>query len=175
MSYYTGRGDYYSGKGDPGFLSTLGSIVGTVGSVVGSVVPGVSGITSVASKLLGSTSSTRSTSATGMQLAGGSIPAIPTPGVGGAIARALPGGSSGYQCGTGNPCESGYHLNKGGPNPKTKCVRNRRTNYTNPKALSRAAKRLDGFVGIARSAMKSTNYKVVSKSYKQNWRKPLKK
>jgi hypothetical protein len=54
-------------------------------------------------------------------------------------------------------------------------VRNRRTNYTNPRALSRAAKRLDGFVGVARKALKTTNYKVVNKSYKQNWRKPLKR
>lgn len=171
MSYYTGRGDYYSGKGDPGFLSTLGGIIGTVGSVVGTVVPGVSTATSIAAKALGAGSSTKVNSA-GISLAGTNVPAIPTPGISGMLQRALPGGQSGYQCGAGNPCGSGYHLDK---TKHEKCVRNRRTNYTNPRALARAAKRMDGFVGVARKALKTTNYKVVAKSFRANYRKPLKR
>lgn len=37
-------------------------------------------------------------------------------------------------------------------------------NYGNVKALKRADRRIDGFVKVARSALKHTNYKVVSKS-----------
>lgn len=171
MSYYTGRGDYYSGKGDPGFASILGGIIGTAGKIASAVVPGIGTVvnagTSAVSKAL--TGTTRpSLPAVPVP----SIPAQPVPGLTGIAQRMVPGGASGYQCGGGNPCESGYHLDK---TDHVKCVRNRRTNYANPRALSRATKRLDGFVTIARKAMKSTNYKVVSKSYKQNWRKPLKR
>lgn len=173
MSYYTGMGDYYSGKGDPGFASILGGIVGTVGKVAGSILPGGGAITTATkaiSTALSGGSSTKSLRGTS------NVPTIQqptrTPGIVGTMQRLIPGGASGYQCGGGNPCGSGYHLDK---TTKSKCVRNRRTNYTNPAALSRAAKRLDGFVGVARKALKTTNYKVVSKSFKQNWRKPLKR
>jgi len=169
VSYYTGRGDYYSGKGDPGFASILGKVIGGVGKVASAVLPGVGGaigsVASAASKALGGTKSVK-------QLRGAeAAPAIPTPGVRGQLERFLPGGASGYQC-AASPCAPGWHLDK---TKQEKCVRNRKTNYANPRALSRATKRLDGFVTVARRAMKSTNYKVVSKSYKQNWRKPLKR
>jgi hypothetical protein len=95
----------------------------------------------------------------------------PVPGLTGSMQRLIPGGATGYTCGSGS-CPTGYHLDK---TTRTKCVRNRKVNYANPRALSRAAKRMDGFVGVARKALKATNYKVVSKSYKQNWRKPLKR
>jgi len=171
MSYYTGRGDYYSGKGDPGFASILGGILGTAGKVASAVLPGVGSAinvaTSVASKALSGGGSTTKTS-----LNVPSVPAIPTPGLTGLAQRLVPGGASGYSCGGGNPCESGYHLDK---TNHEKCVRNRRTNYTNPRALARAAKRMDGFVGVARKALKTTNYKVVAKSFRANYRKPLKR
>lgn len=41
--------------------------------------------------------------------------------------------------------------------------RRRRMNYGNTKALTRASRRVDGFVGVARKALKHTGYKVVSK------------
>ncbi len=170
MSYYSGTGDYYSGKGDPGFFSTLGNIIGGAGKIASAAIPGVGGIvragTSAIQKVMGGGSPT------GLRLptAPPSIPASRTPGVTGFVQRAVPGGASGYQCGAG--CGTGYHLDK---TTKTRCVRNRKTNYTNPRALSRAAKRMDGFVSVAKKALKSTNYKVVNKSYKQNYRKPLKR
>lgn len=174
MSYYTGRGDYYSGKGDPGILSSIGSVF----SVAGKVLPGPLGTAaSGIGKVLGRSTSTATSQIAASRAAISRVssvprlPAIPQPGIGGAVARFLPGGSSGYVAG-GSPCGTGYHLDK---THATKCVRNRRTNYANPAALARAARRLDGFVGVARKAMKSTNYKVVSKSYKQNWRKPTKR
>lgn len=43
-------------------------------------------------------------------------------------------------------------------------TKRRRMNYGNVKALRRADRRIDGFVKVARSALKHTNYKVVSKS-----------
>lgn len=160
MSYYTGRGDYYSGKGDPGLLSVVGKVAGVV-----SKLPGPLGfVGSTVQKLTGSSSS-KSTQLT----IPGRVPAIPTPGLGGYVQRAIPGGQSGYM---GASCTAGYHLDK---TTRSKCVRNRSMNYTNPRALARSAKRLDGFVGVARKALKSTNYKVVTKSYKQGYRKPAKR
>jgi len=43
-------------------------------------------------------------------------------------------------------------------------ARRRRINYANPKALRRATRRTEGFVRLAKSAMKDTGWKVVSKS-----------
>lgn len=169
MSYYTGVGDYYSGKGDPGLFSSIGKIMGSVGSIL----PGPFGAAAkIGSRLLGAGSQPKArTQPTRPTL---QVPS-PVPGIRGVTQRFIPGGASGYQCPSGSTrgdCESGYHLDK---TTRSKCVRNRKVNYTNPRALSRASKRLDGFVTVARRALKSTGYKVVSKSYKQNWRKPLKK
>lgn len=163
MSYYTGRGDYYSGKGDPGIFSTLGSIVGTVGKIASNPIGYVS-------SAIAKASSPRTATVAASSLTSGLRLPTPVPGIQGTIQRAIPGGQSGYTCGSG--CAPGYHLDK---TKGVKCVRNRKVNYTNPRALSRAAKRMDGFVTVARKALKSTNYKVVAKSYKANYRKPLKR
>jgi len=177
MSYYTGKGDYYSGKGD--FGSILGGILGTAGKVVSAAIPGVGGLIGAGASALGNVLS-GSGSVT--------IPTIPrsTPTVprstGLGVALPFATGTQVQTSSCGGQCTPGYHLNKtdhynrqGFVPAKSTCVRNRKTNYTNPRALARSAKRLDGFVAVARKAMKSTNYKVVSKSYKQNWRKPLKR
>lgn len=42
--------------------------------------------------------------------------------------------------------------------------RRRKMNYANGKALTRANRRVDGFVKLARKSLKHTNYKIVSKS-----------
>lgn len=42
--------------------------------------------------------------------------------------------------------------------------RSRRMNAANPKALRRAIRRTDGFVKLAKSALKNTGFKIVSKS-----------
>lgn len=166
MSYYTGVGDYYSGKGDPGLFGSIGSVIGKVGGLVGSILPGPIGAgAKLASKLFTGTKST----------ARAPRAPTPTPGMRGILERAVPGGRTGYECGSSNGCSPGYHLNKGGENPKTYCVKNRKTNYANPKALSRAADRMDGFVSIARKGLKHTPYKIVNKNYRSNWRKPTKK
>ena len=77
------------------------------------------------------------------------LPALPRPGIGGAIQRALPGGQSGFVS-QGKP-PGGYHLNKssywlkdGTYVPKgTRWVKNRRRDPLNPKALRRAISRVD--------------------------------
>lgn len=173
MSYYTGRGDYYSGKGD--FGSIFGSIVKGIGTVAGAAIPGVGGLISSGARLVGNaisgTSSQQQTTTNSIGVALPFGPSIPQ----------MSGGGGGGSCGSGQ-CNSGYHLNKtdhynrqGFVPARSTCVRNRKTNYTNPRALARAAKRMDGFVGVARKALKSTNYKVVAKSFRANYRKPLKR
>ena len=176
MTYYTGMGDYYSGKGDPGLFSALGSLGRGITGFAGKFLPGPAGaIAKVAHRALGGRPTTGTRPVPGPRMpvsmtpvtGGLPIPRIPSFGPQVPSAPAAMGGAC-----ASNGCAPGYHLDK---TEGVKCVRNRRTNYTNPRALSRAAKRLDGFVGVARKALKTTNYKVVSKSYKQNWRKPLKK
>lgn len=54
-------------------------------------------------------------------------------------------------------CPTGYHLAKDGSG---RCVRNRRMNPANPKALRRAMRRTDGFVKLAKRALKGTGYAV---------------
>jgi len=91
------------------------------------------------------------------------IPIQDVPGVRGVLERALPGGATGRSVtipglpiatGTamvrgGNPCLSGFHLNKtsymtrgGFVEAFTKCVRNRRRNLSNGRANSRAMSRM---------------------------------
>ena len=90
---------------------------------------------------------------------------IPTPGVGGAIERFVPGGNTGFQ--PGGQAPSGFHLNKtsyflkdGTFVPKgTKWVKNRRRNPLNPKAASRAISRLES----AKKATKRINRVTIRK------------
>ncbi len=64
----------------------------------------------------------------------------PLPGVIAAGQRLFPGGATGF------------------------APRRRRMNVGNAKALRRAIRRTDGFVKLARSALKNTGFKIVSKS-----------
>jgi len=94
----------------------------------------------------------------------------PVPGGGGRIPIPIPipfpSGlfNGGTGCGPTNPCCRGEHLNKSmdcAGNPAgTKCVRNRRMNPLNPRALRRATRRLKGF----ESAVKNTRKQLRSLS-----------
>lgn len=76
---------------------------------------------------------------------GRAIPQIrPKPGFRGAVERTLPGGATGFEI-------------NGGP-------RRRRMNVGNTRALRRAIRRTDGFVRLAKVALKNTGFKIVSKS-----------
>lgn len=78
---------------------------------------------------------------------------VPTPGVVGAIQRTLPGGFTGTQVATiqNGACPPKFRLNKTSYTLKdgtfvpagTRCVRKRRMNPTNPKAMSRSIQRID--------------------------------
>ncbi len=86
-----------------------------------------------------------------------SMPVLPVPGVRAAAQRFFPGGATGLETrgeavGTKLACPSGYRPNKSDYFLKdgtyveagTRCVKNRRRNPMNPRALSRAIARIDG-------------------------------
>jgi hypothetical protein len=162
MPYYGDyyRGDYY--RGDPGILGFIGKAVGTIGRIGAELLPGPVG--TVARKV---------TSA--LPRFGPAQPSAPPMIVPPAVAPmpALPrqtGTAMVPMAAAGGACQvRGYHPNKAysyakGMPPGSYCVKNRKTNYGNVRALRRADRRIDGFVRIARSALKHTNYKVVSRS-----------
>lgn len=84
-----------------------------------------------------------------------SVPVTRTPGLKGALQRLVPGGATGFevttQAGPSVACPPGFHPNKtsyflkdGTFVPEgTRCVRNRRRNPMNPRALSRAISRVE--------------------------------
>lgn len=147
-------GDYktYGYAGDPGFLSGLWRVVkkvarpiigGLIGGPVGAVIGGAV--------------------ATGTAPRPPAMPTPPPGTVGGAVS--FPGGVtvSGAMvpgapgAGVAGACPSGYHQAKDGSG---RWVRNRRMNVANPKALRKAIRRTDGFVKLAKRALKGTGFAV---------------
>lgn len=139
MSYYTGQGDYYSGKGDPGLFGFLGKAVGTLARVGASAVPGPVGIAArgITSKLpsFGRTTPVQAT-----------MPRVTPPRITRAFTSSAPAPV------TVNPVTGQVQRKR------------KRMNVANPKALRRAIRREQGFVKLARRALKGTSYSVVSKS-----------
>lgn len=147
-------GDYktYGYAGDPGFLSSLWKgikkiarpvIGGLIGGPVGAVIGGATA-TATAPRVT-------------------PLPQPPAGTIGGAVSfpggvtvsgAMVPGGPGGVPAGM---CPSGYHLAKDGSG---RLVRNRRMNVANPKALRKAIRRTDGFVKLAKRALKGTGYAV---------------
>ena len=143
-------------QGDPGLFSFLGKAVRGVTGIVSKLgIPLVSGAAGIASQFLGGAGA-----GPGMSPMGGGFkgfaPAgmplmqagqqIPTPGVVGAMQRFVPGGATGLQgCPSGyGPNKSGYWLKSGQyVEPGTACVRKRRMNPLNPRALSRSMRRIE--------------------------------
>lgn len=76
---------------------------------------------------------------------------------GGAV-RGFGGGGAGRAFGPApmmamnGACPSGFHLDK---ETGTTCVRNRRTNFANPRALNRAIRRVEGFGRLVQRSKKS--------------------
>lgn len=168
MPYYGQyRGDYKTygyAQGDPGFLSSLwkgvkkiaapvigGLIGGPVGAALGSGIGGVGTPPIVAQskptprlQIQASPFHVRATSYG---------PTVPPPPGGVMMGRtAIPAVAAQAGC-----APSGYHLAKDGSG---RFVRNRRMNPANPKALRRAIRRTDGFVKLAKRALKGTGYAV---------------
>lgn len=148
--YYMGdyyRGDYY--RGDPGFFGSLfkgigkiaGALIGRtpVGMAVGAIAGGL--------KMTQPGTMPAPTSAGGGLSLPGPFRVHPT--------RILPGGKP-FVTREGGACQPGFHLNKGGPNPGSYCVRNRSMNPANPKALRRAIRRERGFVVLAKRVLRGT-------------------
>jgi len=172
MSYYMGdyyQGDYY--RGDPGLFSFVGKALGGIAKVGVGLVKGFAGIPSAPQVPLSLTSvptfqlPTQLPTPPRIDVPQGTPGATPTPGIGGVLSRILPGGMSGYSLGAGCTIK-GTHNNRstyvtrgGGTSrwpqsvqvhPKgTECVKNRRMNVANPRALRRALRRAYGFEKLA--------------------------
>lgn len=143
--------------GDPGLFGFLGKVAkGVVGGAVGLATGGLSGaISGAVSPFVGVRPSAMQTvplalpPGPGFAAGGGGGVAIqPVPGVGGAVQRLLPGGASGFQA---VACPKGFHANKAAyflrdgtfVDVGMRCVKNRRRNPLNPRALRRAVGRVD--------------------------------
>lgn len=134
MSYY--QGDYY--QGDP-FLGGLVRTVGRVATgVIGTVVPGPVG--TAIGRIGGSIFTRRAPQPRTLQPVSPAMPMMPR-----------------YQ-----PPRAAQPVAIG-PDGMPKKKR-RRMNVTNDKALRRAVRRTDGFVKLAKRALRGTGYSVVSKS-----------
>jgi len=166
-------GDYktYGYAGDPGFLSSLWGVVkkvgkvalgGMIGGPIGAVVAGTAGSIakpapqafSLPGIVGGQVTFPGGTSVgmgyqpgTAMVPGQGRLPPFTATGAG-----VIPGGGRG-----GTMIPVGFHLDK---KTGTYLVRNRRMNVANPRALRRAMRRTDGFVKLAKRALKGTGYAV---------------
>jgi len=131
--YYRGRGDYYRGRGDiGGFLKRVGR--GALGFVTGGVPGAIGGF-------IGGQSARpppRQTRIDFQSPIGGGFEFERTTG-----AR----GSASLDLSSNGACPRGFHPAKDGSG---KCVRNRRMNVGNSRALMRAVRRQEGFVSLAK-------------------------
>ena len=148
--YY--RGDYY--RGDPGIFGSIWKGIKTVAGVGLDVAGAVNPAVGIARRAF--------TGLTG----GGTRPVQPppptmVPPTMGPTGKPPPVGTSGGMPTYGAPAAPVY--DKMGQLIGYRKKR-RSMNYGNVKALRRADRRMSGFVKTARSALKHTNYKVVSKS-----------
>ena len=158
MSYYSrpmgdyGTGGYGSGVGDPGLFSLIGKLIKPIWKIAKPFILGP--VAQVATGVV-----------VGTQLATRPPAAPPVPG-----AAAFPGGGlipaagqfvggavAGYQAAApaAGTCQAGYHLRKDKRLPP-KCVRNRRMNIANPRALRRGMRRVKGFEKLARRTISFT-------------------
>jgi len=140
------RGDYLSSyRGDPGLFGFLKKTIGAGLGLVGKLgIPGISGIAGLAGGLIGGRRAAPAISRmAGLQFAGGGPPGVrrgaKIPGIVAAGQRFFPGGETGYM------------------------PRRRRMNVGNVKALRRAMRRQEGFVKLARRALKGSKYTITTR------------
>lgn len=142
MSYY--MGDFYP-RGDPGIGSFLGGLVKTA---VG-FVPGVGPI---ASKVLTRLTEHAKPAAGAITAAAGTVkgaivkhPVLSAAAGAGAVGMTM-GAVAERMMGPGGACPRGHHISKSKHAKHFgQCVRNRRMNAANPRALRRAVRRLHSF------------------------------
>ena len=132
------RGDYLGGRrGDPGLFGFLGKVAKGALGVVGKLgIPGISGAAGLASGFIGGRQYPVSRAAPGPAGFG----QMPVPGLRGFGQRLVPGGATGYMT-----------------------PRRRRMNVGNVKALRRAMRRQEGFVRLARRALKGSKYTITTR------------
>lgn len=158
MPYYRRpMGDYRTGgygypQGDPGLLGFIGKAVKGIWKyakpVIGAAIGGP-----VGAAILG----TGAGVAIGTSLVTTPGPPPPTsmPGVGMIVAQAAGAAAAGFvgARAVGGVCASGWHPAKDGSG---RCVRNRRMNIANPRALRRSMRRVKGFEKLARRTISFT-------------------
>lgn len=143
MSYY--MGDYY--QGDPFLGGLFRKVAGTVKGAVGGFLRG-GPVSAITGGVAGAVGARARLGRPGIQrLPVSRMKVTRVPGVIGGLQRIVPGGATGLEV-----------LDTMGLRKR------RRMNVGNAKALRRAIRRMDGFVGLARKSLKHTNYKLVSKS-----------
>jgi hypothetical protein len=150
MSYY--MGDYY--RGDPGFFSFLGGLAKKAAGFIPGVGPEVS---SIAEKIIPSGSRAaagmRGVASTAMKRVGSTIvkhPVLSAAGAAGALG-ALGGAGAEKLLTMGGACPRGHHISKSKHAKHFgQCVRNRRMNPCNGRALRRAIRRAHAFERIAK-------------------------
>jgi hypothetical protein len=140
-----GSGRVMPGIGDPGLFGFLGSVAkkaaGFLPGPIGGIVTGILG-----GAAAGGLSRNGQIVSKFQEIQ--QLPGPPKPGPIEAIRRAIPGGQTGrfeqVACATGfHPNKADYFLKDGTFVPEgTKCVKNRRRNPLNPKALDRAMGRI---------------------------------
>lgn len=153
--YYRGAGDYATGgygrgMGDPGLFGFLGKIVKKAAPVLGRFFGPVGTIVGAA---IGASEATKALMPA-PPMALGPLAAPPSmPGIG-MIAGQTIGAAAGAYAATrpmAGMCPSGYHPAKDGSG---RCVRNRRMNVANPRALRRSIRRVKGFDKLARKSIR---------------------
>ncbi len=138
--------------GDPGFFDFVGKAIKGVTGVVSRLgIPGISGAAGLVSGFLGGG---RGPGMPGVQQIplnlmqqGGTPAGMRKPGLLALGQQMVPGGETGMGAGCGQgyrPNKSGYYVNGGQyVAPGTTCVKRRRMNPLNPRALSKAMRRIE--------------------------------
>jgi hypothetical protein len=168
MSYYM-AGDFYRGAvGDP----FLGGLIPALGGLI------KLGVRKLLPRAVGAAGAV----ATGVALARPPVApptGIPLPGPFRAHPGALlPGGRPFItrEVAPGGGCPPGFHLNKArsyrfGMEAGSYCVRNRRMNPANPRALRRSIRRERGFIALARRTLRGTGITIGRRSIGKKARK----
>ncbi len=152
----SGQGDYASGgygyRGDPGLFGFVSKLIKPIWKVVKPLILpaglGAAGAMVAAPPTAVTVSQPPPVPGAGAMPGGGLLPA----------AGALLGGAlAGWQGApvAGGVCPVGYHPRKDRKLP-FKCVRNRRMNIANPRALRRGMRRVQGFDKLARKTISFT-------------------
>lgn len=158
MSYYRGdyyRGDYY--RGDP----FIGGLLGVAGRAAVGLGRTVARRAASAARALAGMRPAQAARAIGREVVlPTAVATITSRAVTGATGGVMPGGEEVMMPeapmlmpGAKGMCPPGYHLNKADSikGPKgSYCVKNRKMNPLNPRALKRALRRSEDFEGIAR-------------------------